>query len=113
MKLYLWITVIFYTALIIFGHLSYQKSMDVLFAADCVLLPHFLGFLLFGILLACLFNWKHWATVIGAVIVFIFFLEIAQEFVPFRTFEWLDIFQDILGLSLGFYLHKVLHKAFI
>ncbi|MDR3196277.1 MAG: VanZ family protein [Planctomycetaceae bacterium] len=39
--------------------------------------------------------WVFW------LILYVFLTEIVQELLPIRSFEWVDIFQDIFGIVIG------------
>ena len=63
---------------------------------------HFIAFMVLYILLS--FGYKH-LSLIKKVMILLFFavqIEVVQYFIPNRCFSLLDIFADMIGISIGY-----------
>jgi VanZ family protein len=62
---------------------------------------HLMTFLLLGFLVELGRRKKSILFWIALLVFYTFFTEIVQEMLPIRSFEWIDIFQDLCGIFLG------------
>ena len=73
---------------------------------------HFVAFMVLFVLLS--FGYKHLnlAKRIMLLLVFAVQIEIVQYFIPCRSFSLLDIFADMVGVSIGYIVVRALMVAF-
>ncbi|MDR2115100.1 MAG: VanZ family protein [Planctomycetaceae bacterium] len=62
---------------------------------------HLITFIVLGFLVELGRRKKNIIFWIFLLILYAFFTEIIQELLPIRSFEWIDIFQDLCGITIG------------
>lgn len=49
-------------------------------------------------LITTISNFCRWKYIISVLVLVAFLTEIVQYFIPYRSFEWMDFFADVLGI---------------
>jgi VanZ family protein len=99
---------IFYGYISVVMYLSFTPSSDMGTGNDKI--NHLLAFVMFTILFEVAFRPEKLPIVFLSGLLFGFFIEFVQYFLPYRSSEFYDIVADFLGIVLGFIMFHSLKK---
>lgn len=83
--------------------LAKDSTFDLICAAHCVPLAHFMGFAALAFLCGMVDRSRHFELWMAVLILYGIGTEVLQEWIPPRSFIWGDLFQDIGGIVCGYF----------